>query len=329
MYVFETAATNAFSASPQPRVTRSQTTRLPTAEFHMTTRRSKSTSKDVSVHASTQTSVEASNNVSAESSASSTRRPSLQEDHVVESPRPAKRTRLAKKEAQVVTQPESQMVVNEHSFPTVPSIEDFATPPIGRSRKRKAQQESEEVEQELVNGEQSQEVDQPLKRTRAQKRAVESEVDGVDSEQPQESGPPVKKRRAPPIRTGPRKGKGRGRGRKKMPGSELPNFDDEPFMIALKERQAALKVAFAQIAIPHVVALEELARRDLEKLRKNKDAHKEVPEYEMVLEELQEILAQRQEVIRKEYENKKAYAIAMLEKEKEVINNRHRVSPLT
>jgi len=221
------------------------------------------------------------------------------------------------------------MVVNEHSFPTVPSIEDFATPPIGRSRKRKAQQESEEVEQELVNGEQSQEVDQPLKRTRAQKRAVESEVDGVDSEQPQESGPPVKKRRAPPIRTGPRKGKGRGRGRKKMPGSELPNFDDEPFMIALKERQAALKVAFAQIAIPHVVALEELARRDLEKLRKNKDAHKEVPEYEMVLEELQEILAQRQEVIRKEYENKKAYAIAMLEKEKEVINNRHRVSPLT
>jgi hypothetical protein len=291
----------------------------------MSTRRSKSKSEEPSVHASAQLSAEASKERSAESSTSSTRRSSAQVEDVGQSPPSAKRTRLAKKEAEIAAQTDSQLLGTEHSYPTVPSIEDFSLRPSGRGRKRRGRTEFEDTEKDLVNGEQSQDVEPLLKRTRAQTRAVDSEVDGVDSEQPQGSEPPAKKRRAPAVRTGPRKLKGRGRGRKKL-GSELANFDDDPAMMALRGRQVDLKAAFEAIAIPHAAALDELARRDIERLCKDKDAHTQVPEHEEVLEELQDALAQRQEAIRIEYEYKKANAIKMYENERESVQIRHRVS---
>jgi DNA repair exonuclease SbcCD ATPase subunit len=171
--------------------------------------------------------------------------------------------------------------------------------------------------------------DEPrLKRTRVQVLVVESEVDGVDSEQAmEESEVPVKKRRAPPFRTGARRGRGKGRGRGRgRVVSELPNLKDEPEIVRLRERQAELRKAFKAIVVPHATVLEEISRRDLEKLKKSSKAHKEVPEYEEVIAELQARLAQRKEEIFKEYEARLNYEDAMLEKRKEWAETCHKVS---
>lgn len=160
--------------------------------------------------------------------------------------------------------------------------------------------------------------------------------------------------RAPSSSSSPRKpvrGGGRGRGR----GGRFPNNggrggrkardngdrddspepparkhvltdDDREIIADLKARQLELKKFFQTVGTQQIEVLDLLAARDVTRLVQKPKAHKKVPEYGYVVEDLKETVERETGLFRKQYEMQVEHAEKMYEMEKELIEKRFRVS---
>lgn len=99
-----------------------------------------------------------------------------------------------------------------------------------------------------------------------------------------------------------------------------------PAIIKLQDRQKELKQAFKRLAGAQRLALNVLGTLTQQRLIKDKNAHRRVPEYEEVQQDLQERLHQRQEILRHRYELQVEQENRLFEAQKEVLENRLRVS---
>ncbi len=94
-----------------------------------------------------------------------------------------------------------------------------------------------------------------------------------------------------------------------------------------KARQQELKRFFSTVGAQQVDILEQMANRDLNKITKKANAHKKVPEYDMIVDELQAAKRDAEDVARKRYEVEVELAMREYEAEKEVLEQQCRVSP--
>lgn len=135
--------------------------------------------------------------------------------------------------------------------------------------------------------------------------------------------------------------RGRGRGRGGFRGGGRPGrrgADEEsdfeldrspsptPAILKLQDRQKELKQAFKRLAGAQRLALNVLGTLTQQRLIRDKNAHRRVPEYEEVQQDLQERLHQRQEILRHRYELQVEQENRLFEAGKEVLENRLRVS---
>ncbi|GKZ18683.1 hypothetical protein AbraIFM66951_007703 [Aspergillus brasiliensis] len=92
----------------------------------------------------------------------------------------------------------------------------------------------------------------------------------------------------------------------------------------LRDRQRELDKAFKKVAAAQRLALAVLATQSEKRLARDKNAHKNVPEFEEVNMQLKERLNGRKEVLRREYELKVAQEHRLFEANKQVIEERFR-----
>ncbi|GCB24717.1 hypothetical protein AAWM_07602 [Aspergillus awamori] len=92
----------------------------------------------------------------------------------------------------------------------------------------------------------------------------------------------------------------------------------------LRDRQRELDKAFKKVAAAQRLALAVLATQSEKRLARDKNAHKNVPEFEEVNLQLKERLNGRKEVLRREYELKVAQEHRLFEANKQVIEERYR-----
>ena len=102
--------------------------------------------------------------------------------------------------------------------------------------------------------------------------------------------------------------------------------DEEREMISMiKARQQELKKFFQTVGAQQTDILDLLASRDLAKMVKNPRAHKKIPEYDVVMEDLKQTVAEESDLFRKRYEMDVEYANKLLEMEKEMIEKKFKV----
>ncbi|EXJ57095.1 hypothetical protein A1O7_07439 [Cladophialophora yegresii CBS 114405] len=123
---------------------------------------------------------------------------------------------------------------------------------------------------------------------------------------------------------GGRKGKPKGRGGRggspDPPERRQPLSQEEKAMISiLKARQQELKRFFSVVGAQQFDILEQLANRDLNRMAKKSNAHKKVPEYAMIVEELEAAKQDAEDLVRKRYDIQLEAEMRRLEAEKEVI----------
>ncbi|KAH8434674.1 uncharacterized protein LDX57_012314 [Aspergillus melleus] len=94
----------------------------------------------------------------------------------------------------------------------------------------------------------------------------------------------------------------------------------------LRDRQRELDKAFKKVAAAHRLALAVLADQSEKKLARDKNAHKNVPEYDEINDLLQERLRERKELFRREYELKVEQENRIFAANKEAIEERFRAS---
>ncbi|KAI9040269.1 translation initiation factor 6 [Aspergillus affinis] len=94
----------------------------------------------------------------------------------------------------------------------------------------------------------------------------------------------------------------------------------------LRDRQRELDKAFKKVAAAHRLALAVLADQSEKKLTRDKNAHKNVPEYDEINDLLQERLRERKELFRREYELKVEQENRIFAANKEAIEERFRAS---
>ncbi|KAF7596279.1 hypothetical protein BBP40_002423 [Aspergillus hancockii] len=94
----------------------------------------------------------------------------------------------------------------------------------------------------------------------------------------------------------------------------------------LRDRQRELDKAFRKVAAAQRLALAVLASQSQKKLSRDKNAHKNVPEYEEISLLLKARLEERQEVFRREYELKVEQENRLFAANKDSIEERYRVS---
>jgi hypothetical protein len=94
----------------------------------------------------------------------------------------------------------------------------------------------------------------------------------------------------------------------------------------MRDRQRELDKAFKKVAAAQRLALSVLAEHSQRKLARDKNAHKKVPEFDEVNQQLQERLERHREILRREYEYKVANANRVLSLEKENLEIQFRVS---
>ena len=129
------------------------------------------------------------------------------------------------------------------------------------------------------------------------------------------------------------KGKSKGRAGRGGESPEPPNrrhplTQDEKVLISmLKARQQELKRFFTTVGAQQVEILEQMASRDLNRITKKPNAHKKVPEYETIIDELQTGAEDAKELARKRYDVQFEAEMQRLEQEKEVIEQKFKVSP--
>ncbi|GLA15002.1 hypothetical protein AnigIFM62618_001488 [Aspergillus niger] len=92
----------------------------------------------------------------------------------------------------------------------------------------------------------------------------------------------------------------------------------------LRDRQRELDKAFKKVAAAQRLALAVLATQSEKRLARDKNAHKNVPEFEEVNLQLKERLNGRKEVLRREYELKVAQEHRLFEANKQAIEERYR-----
>ncbi|KIX01587.1 uncharacterized protein Z518_09313 [Rhinocladiella mackenziei CBS 650.93] len=151
---------------------------------------------------------------------------------------------------------------------------------------------------------------------------------------PESHSPKKPSRAGGRARGGVGNGGGRGRGKQKARGGrsgespEPPNRkrpltqDDRVEISMLKARQQELKRFFAVVGAQQVDILEALSLRDLSKIARKPKAHKHVPEYETVAENLEGLMKETQEMIEERYNFQVEYERQRLEQEKEVIEQK-------
>jgi hypothetical protein len=132
---------------------------------------------------------------------------------------------------------------------------------------------------------------------------------------------------------GGRGGRGRGGGRAgrnedspEPPKKKIMTEAEREIVADLKARQTELKKFFKEVGAQQNDALSQLATRDLGRIAKKSKAHEKVPEYQELLNELEERKEIAQDFARRKYEYDLEQAKFLLEAEKEVIEQRCRVS---
>ncbi|ETI25869.1 hypothetical protein G647_02646 [Cladophialophora carrionii CBS 160.54] len=123
---------------------------------------------------------------------------------------------------------------------------------------------------------------------------------------------------------GGRKGKSRGRagrgGSPDPPERRQPLSQEEKAMISLlKARQQELKRFFHVVGAQQFDILEQMANRDLNRMAKKANAHKKVPEYATIVEELEAAKQDAEDLARNRYDVQVEAEMRRLEAEKEVI----------
>ena len=128
---------------------------------------------------------------------------------------------------------------------------------------------------------------------------------------------------------GKAKGKGRGKNNRRDDDDEEeeplegkdPNTDDQKNVVKLiKARQALLRNFFRDVGRQQTDILDTLSLRDLNKLCRRSNAHKKVPEYDDVLEDLQEKKQDAVNIAKTRFELDKKLAENQFAQQKEVID---------
>ncbi|KAE8382093.1 hypothetical protein BDV26DRAFT_300157 [Aspergillus bertholletiae] len=96
----------------------------------------------------------------------------------------------------------------------------------------------------------------------------------------------------------------------------------------LRDRQRELDKAFRKVAAAQRLALAVLASQSQKKLSRDKNAHKNVPEYEEINSLLKTRLERRLEVFRHEYELRVEQENKLFAAKREAVEERFRVSPI-
>lgn len=117
-----------------------------------------------------------------------------------------------------------------------------------------------------------------------------------------------------------------GKGREESqepPQKQITTEEDQNLMRIIRKRQAELRQFFHIVGGQQRDILDQLATRDLNKLVKKPKAHKQVPEYDELVADLERRKSDVQDLIRRDYEHKKAQAIKEMEMEKELLEMRY------
>lgn len=134
---------------------------------------------------------------------------------------------------------------------------------------------------------------------------------------------------------GGRGGRGRGGGR---PGrnedspepskKKIMTEAEKEILADLKSRQTELRKFFKEVGAQQHEALDLLATRDLGKIAKKSRAHEKVPEYQTLLDALEDKKMEAEDFAREKYEYGLKQAKILLEAGKEIIEQRYKVSIL-
>jgi hypothetical protein len=100
---------------------------------------------------------------------------------------------------------------------------------------------------------------------------------------------------------------------------------EKEMVVELKARQTEIKKFFKEVGAHQAEALSQLTTRSLGKIAKKSKAHEKVPEYQEVLDELDERRKEAEGLARRRYEYELEQAKYLLEAEKEVIDKRFKV----
>ncbi|KAJ9615720.1 hypothetical protein H2200_001797 [Cladophialophora chaetospira] len=120
-------------------------------------------------------------------------------------------------------------------------------------------------------------------------------------------------------------GKGGRGGSPDPPERRQPLTQEEKGMISiLKARQQELKRFFNTVGTHQLDILEQIASRDLNKLAKKASAHKKVPEYDMIVDELQAARQDAEDLARKRYDAEVENENRKYEAEKEVLEQQNK-----
>jgi hypothetical protein len=136
-----------------------------------------------------------------------------------------------------------------------------------------------------------------------------------------------------------RRGRGRGRGGRGRGGGRAGRNEDSPeppkkrimtdaekeMLADLKARQVELKKFFKEVGTHHIEALTHLTTRSLTRISRKSKAHEKVPEYQEVVDELDETRKKVEELARRKYEYELEQAKMLLKAGKEVIEQRFKV----
>jgi hypothetical protein len=131
------------------------------------------------------------------------------------------------------------------------------------------------------------------------------------------------------------KGKGKGKGRPKtnrrddeeedpFEGKESATDDHKNLVKLLKARQASLRNFFRDVGRQQADILDNLALRDINKLSRRANAHKKVPEYDEVLENLKERKEDAIDLAKRRFELEKKLADTRFAQEKELLEQQLR-----
>jgi hypothetical protein len=133
---------------------------------------------------------------------------------------------------------------------------------------------------------------------------------------------------------GKAKGKGKGKGRPRMnrrddeedhfEGKDSTTDDHKNSVKLLKARQASLRSFFRDVGRQQADILDNLSLRDINKLNRRVNAHKKVPEYDDVLEDLQEKKDDAIDLAKRRFELDRKLAEKQYAQEKELLNQQWR-----
>ncbi|RAH40883.1 uncharacterized protein BO95DRAFT_282394 [Aspergillus brunneoviolaceus CBS 621.78] len=123
---------------------------------------------------------------------------------------------------------------------------------------------------------------------------------------------------------------GRGRAGRQLDRSSDVEPDRSPSPSAatqrLRDRQRELDKAFKKVAAAQRLALAVLATQSERRIARDKNAHKDVPEFEEVNQQLQERLRQKKDVLRREFELKVEQENRLFQAYREVVEERFQTS---